>query len=59
MAVFQQEGRVEKGCLVMMALLTAGVAFLSGQTPEGAAFRIEKLDPALDEIIHHCLHALV
>src|SRR5262245_25854572 len=32
-------------------VLTASFAFLSGQTPEGTLFRIEKLDPALDDII--------
>src|SRR6188768_2712785 len=37
--------------LMTLTLLMVLVAFLSAQAPGGTPFRIEKLDPALDDII--------
>ena len=37
--------------IVIVMLIVLTVAFLQAQAPGGTPFRIEKLDPALDEII--------
>jgi hypothetical protein len=40
-----------RALLAVSVLLIGALALVSGQTQEGTPFRIEKLDPSLDEII--------
>jgi gluconolactonase len=42
---------LKKSCLIAVILLITCLAVLNAQTREGTPFRIEKLDPALDDII--------
>ena len=42
---------MKKMSLTLLFAATVALAMLSGQTPGGTPFRIEKLDPALDDIV--------